>query len=101
MESCGTGSAPGCRWKPEGSCPRLFLDSYVLRALGRALAAEVLVLLVLTAVTTLLGTSSLPVVFGYGAPWHRMSSGCRERLERSCPRLLLGSYVLSVLGGTL
>jgi hypothetical protein len=33
MERCGTGSAPGCRQKPEGSCPQLFLGAYVLMTL--------------------------------------------------------------------
>jgi hypothetical protein len=33
MKSCGTGSAPECRWKPEGSCPGLFLGFCVLMVL--------------------------------------------------------------------
>jgi hypothetical protein len=36
MESCGTGSAKGCRWKSEGCCSWLLL-SYVLMDLGRSL----------------------------------------------------------------
>jgi hypothetical protein len=34
MESYGTGSALGCRQKPATSCPKLFLGSCVLMALG-------------------------------------------------------------------
>ena len=34
MESCETGSALGCLWKPEGSCPMLVLGSSVLMALS-------------------------------------------------------------------
>jgi hypothetical protein len=34
MESCGTRSSLGHRWKPEGSCPQLFLGSCVLMALA-------------------------------------------------------------------
>ena len=33
MENYGTGSAPGFRMKPKGSCPQLFLSSYILMAL--------------------------------------------------------------------
>ena len=40
MESCGTGSALGCRQKPEGSCPQLFLGSCVLMALGGSLLGQ-------------------------------------------------------------
>ena len=39
-------------------------------------------------------TRSLLTVFGYGAPWHRSSSGCGLKPEGFCPRLLLGSHVL-------
>jgi hypothetical protein len=43
------------RWELEGSCPRLVLSSCVLRALGGALGAEVMVLPVLTGVSALFG----------------------------------------------
>ena len=35
-----TGSALGCRQKPEGSCPQLILGSYVLMALGGSLLGQ-------------------------------------------------------------
>ena len=60
MESCGTGSTPGCRQKLEGSCPRLLLISCVLRAPGGTLKAEVVVLPVLTGVLALLGDQLSP-----------------------------------------
>ena len=37
LESCGIGSAMGCRQKPEGSCSQLILCSCVLMALSGAL----------------------------------------------------------------
>ena len=40
MESCDTGSALGCRQKPEGSWPLLILGSYVLMALGEPLLGQ-------------------------------------------------------------
>ena len=40
LESCGTGSAPGCRWKLEGSCPWLLFGSCVLMALGGSLLGQ-------------------------------------------------------------
>jgi hypothetical protein len=40
MKSCGTGSAPECRWKLEGFIPRLFLGSCVLVALGRSILGQ-------------------------------------------------------------
>jgi hypothetical protein len=55
MESCGTGSALGCRQKLEGSCPRLLLVSCVLRASDRSLRAEVMILPLLTGVSELPG----------------------------------------------
>ena len=60
MDSCGIGSAPGCRQKPEVSCPWLFLGSCVLKSLGRSLRAEVVVLPVLTGVPTLLVDQLFP-----------------------------------------
>jgi hypothetical protein len=62
MERCGTGSALGCRWKPEGSCPRQLLGSCVLRVLGRFLWAEVVALLALTGLSALLGEQLSPGV---------------------------------------
>ena len=44
----------------EGSCPRLLLGSCVLRAPGRSLGAEVVVLPVLTGVSALLGDQLSP-----------------------------------------
>ena len=46
-------------------------------------------------------TSSLQEEFGYGALWHRISSGHRQQLKGSCPRLLLGSCVMRVPGRSL
>jgi hypothetical protein len=60
IESCGKGSIPGHRPKPKGSCPWLFLDSCVLRALGSSLKTEVVVLPVLTIVLALLGDQLSP-----------------------------------------
>ncbi|EDL35653.1 mCG148215 [Mus musculus] len=40
MESCDTVSAPGHRWKQEGSCPWSFLGSCVLMALGGSLLGQ-------------------------------------------------------------
>ena len=40
IECCGTESAPECRWKTEGSCPRLFLGSCVLMVLGGSLLGQ-------------------------------------------------------------
>ena len=40
IERCGTASAPGCRWKPEGFCPMMFLGSCVLMALGKYLLGQ-------------------------------------------------------------
>jgi hypothetical protein len=50
------------RWKLEGSCPRLFLGSCILRAPEVSLRAEVVVLLVLTGVSALLGDQLSPGV---------------------------------------
>ena len=77
MESCGSVLAQGCRPKPGGSCPWMYLDSCVLVALGRSLGTEVVVLPVLTVVLALLGDQFFfPAVFEYEALWHRISSGC-------------------------
>ena len=103
MESCGTGSALGCRQKPEGSCPWLFLGSCVLMALGRSLLGQEFEqkwwsYLCSQVCQHSWETSSLLVVFGYGVLWHRISSWHRQELEESCPSLLLSSCDLRVLG---
>jgi hypothetical protein len=45
--------------------------------------------------------SSLPAGFGHGELWDRISSGSRQKLEESCPRMLLGSCVLRAPYGSL
>ena len=85
MESCVTGSALGCRWKPEGSCSQLFLGSYVLMTLGWSLLGQEFgqkwwYFLCSQVCQHSWETSSLPAVFGYGALWHRISSVCRWKL---------------------
>jgi hypothetical protein len=83
MESCGTGSAAGCRWKPEGSCPGLFLSSCVLMALGRSILARHLRrsggLTFAHRYISIPGRPdrSLSMVFGYGAQRQGISSGHR------------------------
>jgi hypothetical protein len=42
--------------------------------------------------------SSLQMVFGYGALWHRLSSGHRQKPEGSRPRLILSYFVLRSTG---
>jgi hypothetical protein len=86
MESCGTGSSPGCRQKPEGSCPRLFLGSCVLMALGRSLLGQEFEeqwwsYLCSQVCRYSWESSSLLVVFGYGALWHNISSRCKRKPE--------------------
>ena len=81
MKSCCTASAPGCRWKLEGSCLQLFLGSCVLMALGRSLLGQKFEYkwwFYLCSQVCWLSweTSSLPAVFGYGALWHMISSRC-------------------------
>ena len=80
-----------------------FLCPYVpgLAPLGPGIWAKVLVLPVLTHVLALLGDQLFPSGFGHGKQWHRVSSRHRRKLEGSCPRLLLGSCVLSALGNSL
>jgi hypothetical protein len=62
MESCGTGSSPECRQKPEGSCPAVpwFLcpDSSWLVSLVTGIWGEVVVLPMLTGGSALLGALS-------------------------------------------
>ena len=43
-------------------------------------------------------TSSLLEVIGFIVLWHRISSGFRGKQDSSCPSLLLGFFVLRVLG---
>ena len=62
---------------------------------------EVVGLSVLAGVLALLGDQLSPAVFAYVVQYHRICSGCRQKLEGSCSRPLLSSYVLRVLGGTL
>ena len=81
MKSCGTGSALGRRQKPEGSCPQLFLASFVLMALGGSLLAQEFeqkrwYYMCQQVYWLSWETSSLLVVFVYVALWHRTSSGC-------------------------
>ena len=92
----------GCRRKPEGSFPWLFLSSCILMALGSSLLVQEFEQKWWSYLCSLIcqhswETSSLPAVFGYGALWHRISFWYRWKLEESCPRLLLGSSVLMAL----
>ena len=103
MDSCGAGSVLDCRQKPEGSCPWLFLGFCVLMALDRFLLGQEFEQKWWSYLYSQIcphswETSSIPAVFGYGALWHRISSGCQWRVEFSCPRQPLGSCVLKVLG---
>jgi hypothetical protein len=72
MKSSGTGSASGCRGKPEGPCSPLFLGFCVVMALGGSLWpgiwAEFIVLPVLTGVSAVLGDQLSP-----GVIWVRSS----------------------------
>jgi hypothetical protein len=77
MEICGAGSAPGCRWKLEGSCPWLSLGSCVLMALGWSLLGHKFEqkwwsYLCLKVCQHSWETRSLPAVFGFGVLWHSM-----------------------------
>ena len=45
----------GCRGKLQGSCPRPFISTYLLRVLGKSLWAEEVLVSVLTGLSTLLG----------------------------------------------
>jgi hypothetical protein len=75
MDSIGTGSAPGCKQKLEGSCHRLLLSSCDLRAPGRILWAEVVVLPVLTVLSALLADLLSP-----GGIWVR-SAVAQDQLQ--------------------
>ena len=82
MESCGTGSALGCRQKPEGSCPQLILDSCVLMVLGGSLFGQEFeekwwFYLCAQVCRHSWEINSLLEVFVIVILWHRISSGCR------------------------
>ena len=79
-ESRGTGSAPGCRQKPQVSCPQLILDSCVLMVLGGSLLTQEFEKKLWSYLCSLMcwhswETLSLLAVFGHGSMWHRISSG--------------------------
>ena len=106
MESGSTRSVPGCRQKPEGSCPRLFLRSCVLMTLGWSPLGQKFkkkwwCYLCSQVCQQSWETSPLLVVFGYVVLCHRISSGHRQKLEGSCPGLVLSSCVLRFPGGSL
>jgi hypothetical protein len=99
MESYGTGSAPGHRWKLEGSCPRVFLSSYVLMALGMSLLGQEFEQkwwchLCSQVCQHSWETSSLLVGSGYGELWHKVSSGHRWKLKGSS--LFIVDYITYV-----
>ena len=102
-EGYGTGSALGCRWKPEGSCPRLCLGSCVLIALAGSLLGQDFEQKLWSYLCSQVHWCSWEfnfflMVFGYASLWHRISSQCRWKLEGSCPRPFLGSRVMRALG---
>jgi hypothetical protein len=97
MEICGTGSASGCRWKPEGSCPQLFLGSHVLMALGGSLLCQEFEQkswshLCFQVCQHSWEISSLLVGPVYGELWHRVSSRAQIYtlwiLSQDTPRFL-------------
>ena len=103
MESCGIGSALGCRQKLEGSCPRLFLDSWVLMTLGGPLLGQELEqkwwsYLCSRHWSALLVDQLSPMVFGYGTLRQRIGSRWGWKPVGSCLRPPLDSFVLRVLG---
>lgn len=80
MDSCDTWSSLEYKWKPEGSCPWLFLGFCVLMALDRFLLGQEFEQKWWSYLYSQIcphswETSSIPAVFGYGALWHRISSG--------------------------
>jgi hypothetical protein len=102
-EGYGTGSALGCRWKPEGSCLRLFLGSCVLIALGMSPLGQDFEQKLWSYLCSQVRWrswefNSLLKVFRHGSLWHRISSQCRWKQEGSCPRLFLRSCVMRALG---
>ena len=122
MESCGTVSVLGCRWKLEGPCPWLFLGSSVLMALGRSFFIQEFEQRWLSPLCSQLcqyswDTSSLQVGSGYGELfsqvwqhsweicslpegsghgelWHSVWSRHRWKPEGICPRIPCSSCVL-------
>jgi hypothetical protein len=108
MDSCGTGLGPGCRWKLEGSCPLVFLGSYVLMVqggspLGQEFEQKWWFHLCSQVSQYSWEISSLPMVFVYGVLRHRIFSrscdtglalGADGNWKLFCPRLLLSSCVL-------
>jgi hypothetical protein len=93
MESCGKGSALGCRQKPEGSCPQLFLGSCVLMALGGSVLGQEFEekwwsYLCSQVCRHFWETSSLLAVFGYGPLWHRLQAQMEIRRPLLCSRVL-------------
>jgi hypothetical protein len=106
MESCGTGSAPGYRWKPEGSCFWLFLGSCVLMALGWSLLGQEFEQNWWYCAHRCVDTPGKPALSQRYLGLEHCSTGstpwCRWKLEGSCPRLILSSCVLRVgVGGSL
>ena len=84
MESCGTGLAPGDRWKPEGSCPWQFLGSCVLIAPHKFLLdyeykQKWWFYLCSQGCPHSSETSSLLLVFGHEVLWHRFTSKHRQK----------------------
>jgi hypothetical protein len=76
MESCGTDSAPGYRWKPEGSCPWLFLGFSILIVLGGSLLGQKFEQKWWSYLWShFWGICVLPVVVRFEVLWHRISSG--------------------------
>jgi hypothetical protein len=102
MERCGIGTTLGCRQRSEGSCPQLIFGSvYWWLCEGLSWARNLKRSGGLTCAHRCIGTPGRPAllwIFVYVALWHRISSGCRQRLEYSSPRQPLGSCVLRVLG---
>jgi hypothetical protein len=122
MKSYRTGSALGCRQKPEGSCPQMLLDSCVTMVLGRSLLGQefeqkwwhflslqifqlswessslLMVFVCKPLCQYSWETSFLWEEFGYKEVWYRISSGCRWETEDSFPKMLLRSCVLRVPG---
>ena len=81
--------SPADPWFP---CP----DGNVRMPIGPGIWREVVVLLVLEICRHSWETSSLLAVFVYVALWHRISSGCIQKMEQSCPMQPLGSCDLRV-----
>ena len=106
IENCSTGSAHGRKQKPEWFCPQLILGSCVLRALCSSLFVQEFDEKWWSYLWTQLCRYSWEIdsqllVFVYVALWPRIISGHRQKSEDSCPRLPLGSCVMSVSGGFL